>query len=101
MSGAPFTRAAVFQRIGDIVARDVAGERLLVPIRGDLAEGQRIFTLNPVAACIWDGLDGAKSVGEILEGVVERFDVSSDEAEADVGELVTALREQRLLERVG
>jgi hypothetical protein len=101
VSGAPFTGAAVFQRRGDIVSRDVAGERLLVPIRGDLAAGQRVFTLNPVAACVWDGLDGAKNLGEILQGVVERFDVSREEAEADIGELMNALQEQRLLERVG
>ena len=34
----------IFQRKQDIVMREIAGERLIIPISGDLAEMDRIFS---------------------------------------------------------
>lgn len=84
----------VFRKNGDIVSRRIADELFLVPIRGRLADMQRIFTLDPVGEYIWDGLDGIKSVGEIGSGMLREFDVEEGQAQADtrdfIGELLQA-----------
>ncbi|OPX33795.1 MAG: hypothetical protein B1H12_11235 [Desulfobacteraceae bacterium 4484_190.2] len=66
-----------FHRKDDIVTRQVAGETLLVPIYGDLANMERIFSLDPVAAFIWEQLDGEKSLEGIRDSLLNAFEVEN------------------------
>jgi hypothetical protein len=78
----------IYQREKNIVSREIAGETILVPIRGKLADMQNIFTLNTVGAYIWDQLDGTKSLVQILESLLDHFEVSRQEAEKDILEFI-------------
>ena len=86
-----------YKRNGDVVARKIAGETILVPIKGTLADMQRIFSLNPVAELIWEELDGQKSLEEIQEEVVNRFKVSHEEAKRDTQEFIDELVQAELI----
>ena len=55
----------IYKKNGDIVTRRIAGDLFLIPIRGKIAEMQRIFVLNPVGECIWQEIDSQKSLDEI------------------------------------
>jgi len=90
----------VFRKNGDIVSRRIADELFLVPIRGRLADMQRIFTLDPVGEYIWDGLDGGKSVGEIGRGVLREFDVEEGQALADTRDFIGELLQAGLISEV-
>lgn len=90
-------RKKVFRKNGEIVTRAIAGETFLVPIRGRLADMQKIFSLNPVGKFIWENLDGVKSLGEISEGIQSVFDVAKEEADADLGSFIAELREEELI----
>lgn len=81
----------VFKRNTDLRQREVLGETLLVPIRGELVELQRIFALNPVARHIWDHLDGQHDLSAVCAGVVAVFDVEPAQAEADLLEFADQL----------
>ncbi len=86
----------IYQRAENIVSRKIAGETILVPIRGKLADMQNIFTLNTVGAYIWDQLDGTKSLAHILESVLDHFEVSRQEAEKDILEFISRTSETGL-----
>ncbi len=87
----------VFRRKDDIVHRKIAGETILVPIRGSLADMQKIFSLNPVGEFIWDELDGARSLREISAGIQAAFDVTEEEANADLEAFVAELLREGLI----
>jgi hypothetical protein len=89
-------RIRVFEKTDNIVSRRIAGELFLVPISGDLANMQRIFTLTPVAEFIWEKLDGRMNLNDIRRDVLDRFDVSEKQAEADINEFVTELLKEGL-----
>ncbi|MBI9082900.1 MAG: PqqD family protein [Desulfobacterales bacterium] len=81
----------------DIIFREVAGENLLVPIRGDLADMRRIFSINAVGGCVWELLDGQRSMKRIVEAVCDRFDAPDpDQVKADVLAFVSGLLEAQL-----
>ena len=84
----------IFRKLGEIVARDIAGETILVPVRGNLADMQRIFSLSPVAAFLWEQIDGRQDLEVILSKVIEDFEVEREDATSDllefIEELVTA-----------
>jgi hypothetical protein len=70
---------------------------ILVPIRGKLADMQRIFTLNDVGAYIWSSLDGERSLGEICEDLRLDFDVKKEQAQRDMSDFISELLEADLI----
>jgi hypothetical protein len=80
-----------FAREPSIVSRQIAGESILVPIRQRAGEVESIYTLNEVAALIWELLDGERDLGTICDMVVAEFEVGSAEAETDVVDFVRQL----------
>jgi hypothetical protein len=86
----------IYQREENIVSREIAGETILVPIRGKLADMQNIFTLNTVGAYIWDQLDGINSLAQILDSLLDQFEVDRQEAEEDILEFIDLTAEKGL-----
>ncbi|MBN1670752.1 MAG: PqqD family protein [Kiritimatiellae bacterium] len=81
----------------DIVTRHIAGESLLIPIRGKLADLQTIYALNPVAEFIWARIDGTHTLAHIVDEVTATFEVSREQAERDTREFVQALLGENLV----
>jgi hypothetical protein len=90
---------AVYARREGVVLREVAGEQILVPVRRDVADLRAIFALNQVGRRIWELLDGARDLGGVIAELVERFDVTVEEAAADLRVFVEQLRQAGLVER--
>jgi hypothetical protein len=88
---------ATYQKVGGIVGRELAGETILVPVRGDLASLDKTFVMNPVAAHVWHRLDGRTSLDAILDDILERFDVGVARARADLLELIAQFRRSALI----
>jgi hypothetical protein len=93
------SRDTVYARRDDVLLRDVAGEHLLVPIRRNVADLQAIFALNGIGVYIWGLLDGQRSLHAVLAAVLERYDVSADEAAADLHAFVERLTKAGVIER--
>jgi len=86
-----------FTRTKDVVHRSVAGEHILVPIRGNVADMQQLYALDAVAECVWNNLDGERGVDEIAGLVVEKFDVGEETAKKDVSLFVDDLLKHELI----
>jgi len=87
----------IFKLNGEIVSRKIAGEIFLIPIRGNLADMQCIFTLNAVAEYIWKQLDGQNSLEKIRNRVMEIFDVEKQVADSDIREFIDDLLKSNLI----
>lgn len=87
----------VYKRKDEIISRTIAGEAILVPIRGSLADMQKIFSLNPVGEVIWQELSGEKNLQQISESIQSLFDVPKDQADADVQEFIAELLKEGLI----
>lgn len=91
--------AAVYARRDPLVLREIAGERLLIPIRRQVGEMKAIYALTGVGSRIFELLDGARSLGEVHDALVQRFEVSAEQAWADLCDFVERLEENGLVER--
>lgn len=87
----------VFRKNGETVERAIAGETFLVPIRGRLADMQKIFSLNASGKFIWDNINGIKSLREISEGLQAFFDVTKEEACTDLESFIAELQNAELI----
>jgi hypothetical protein len=88
---------AIFKKKEEIVTREIAGETILVPVKGKLADMQKIFSLNPVADSVWQQLNGDKSVKDIRDRILETFDVEKKQAGRDIMELIDNLLKEDLI----
>jgi hypothetical protein len=73
----------LYARSPDMVCRRVATEIILVPIRRNVRE-VGLYTLNEVAAFVWERLDGKNRVGDLVCAVVEEFEIDEETAKADI-----------------
>jgi hypothetical protein len=88
---------AVFRKRENIVTRKVMEETLLVPISGELASMDNLYSMNETGAFIWKALDGSRSLAEIGGELEQLYDAESAVINADIIEVVTALSESGLI----
>ena len=88
----------VYKKNDSIVSRKIADEFILVPIRQKVGDLGSIYTLNEVAARIWELIDGKIKVREIKDKMVEEFEVTPEEAEKDLREYIQQLLKIKAIE---
>lgn len=53
--------------------------------------------LNPLGTRIWELIDGSRGVDEIVKAIVEEYNVTADQAEADVRDFVEDLKKHQMV----
>jgi len=89
--------AAKYVRNSRVVSREVAGETLVVPIRGGVGDLDSIFSFNPLGSELWTLLQDGASIEEMTAWVVDQYDVTSDQATADIEAFVAELSRSGLI----
>jgi hypothetical protein len=88
-----------YEKDPDMVFRDIEGEMILVPIRRRTADLESIYTLNETGSRIWELIDGQHTLREVRDVIVQEYDVTPEEAEADLVELMAYLEEIEAVEK--
>ena len=86
-----------FAKSDDLTTRCIAGETIIVPVKGNVGDLSSIYTLNEVGTIIWELVDGDTSIGQIVNTICKEYDVQNEEAERDVIELTNALEKVGLI----
>jgi len=76
----------------DFIAREIAGEYLLVPIRRRPDDLEGLYTLNTVGGRIWQLIDGRRRIADIGAEIVREFEVGADEALDDTADFINRLK---------
>lgn len=66
------------------VLRRIAGQDVLVSIGEGLADFRGYIEMNDTASFLWKQLQEGKTKEELLEAIVETYDVDEDTARRDV-----------------
>ena len=86
------TGVRVRNREDGVIVRWAGNELLLLDTAAD-----RIHQLNPTAGLIWEKLATGDSSDDIVRALCDQFDVSEDQARADVAQTLCQFREQGLV----
>ena len=81
----------------DLVKRDIAGDTILVPVGKTVYDATGLFVLNELGAFIWDLLPQAETEDDICKAVLEAYEVSEEEARADIAEFLDQLKKLNIL----
>jgi hypothetical protein len=87
-----------FIRSQSVVARVVAGETLIVPVRANVGDLASIYSFNGTGSFIWKLLESPKTVRELAGAVTQEYQIEREQAEPDVSEFVQEMKAVGLVE---
>ena len=87
-----------YVRSNSIVERAIAGEHLLVPIRGEVADLRNLFALNASAKILWDALAEPADEDRLVGLLLKKFRADEPTVRNDVRELLGQMVARKLVE---
>ena len=76
----------------EVLFQEVSGEMVLLDL-----SSESYFGLDAVGARIWGLLESGATVGEVLDTLMQEYEVERETLEVDVGELLDRLLEAGLI----
>ncbi len=91
----------VYRHNPDVVARHLFDEHVIVPVAGDLARENRLFTLNDCGRQIWELLDGVRDDEEIVRVLSARHPKAGRRVADDTRVFLDEMARLKLIEPTG
>ena len=85
----------IYKKNDSFVFRKIEDETLLVPLKDNVGDMGFLFNLNEVGSFIWQRMDSGEPLRDILDKILQEFDVSCEQAQTDLCEFI------RDLEKIG
>ncbi len=96
--GAKINIKKVYVPSEEVVAREIQGEFIIIPITADAADSEEaIFTMNKTGKAIWDKLDGKNTLDNIAEKLRKEFKAKPEEIEKDVAGFTRELLKRKMI----
>ena len=83
---------------GEFVVRQVMDDTMAIPVGQTALRFNGMILLNEVSRVIWNCLEQETDLTKIVTAVTDSFEVSAEEARADILEFLDKLRTMQLLE---
>jgi hypothetical protein len=90
-----------YRQIERVVARQVRGERILVPLASSEEALDSIYVLNETASFIWEQVGVGRSDEEIVRNLTVEYEVSKDQATEDTRVVLADLLGMGVIEEAG
>lgn len=87
-----------FVRSQSVVSRRIAGETLIVPVRGKVGDLASIYSFNQTGSLLWQALESPRSVAELISTLLAEYAVEHEKAEHDVTRLLNEMLSLGLVE---
>ena len=85
-------------RSQSVVARVIAGETLIVPVRAKVGDLSSIYSFNGTGTLIWKLLERPRTVRQLADAIANEYEVVPEQAERDVAEFVREMKSVGLVE---
>src|SRR5882757_7233960 len=73
----------VFIRSKAVVSRRIAGETLIVPVRGKVGDLASIYSFNATGSLLWQTLETPQGLSGLIDAVQAEYAVGREQAEGD------------------
>ena len=85
------------KRKGELILREIAGEHILVPVGATALRIQGMINLTESGVLIWEKLSEECTEQELVDLLLEQYDIDRDTAQADVAGFLNQLRGLEML----
>ena len=81
----------------EYILLEIAGDYIIDPVRAADLEFNGMITVNETGAFLWEKLREGTTREELLHAMLEEYEVSEKEAEADIQEFLQMLQKNKIL----
>ena len=80
------------------IIREIAGMYVVVPTGREAMDFNGLMTINETAAFIWNIFKNGAEKREVVDAILEEYDVDRASAEKDVDEVIKLFKEYNVFE---
>jgi len=73
------------------VAREVGNELIIVPLTGNVAQMNELFTLNETAKFLWESISDDISYEDLAKLLTDEFEVDAETARRDIAAFLSTM----------
>ena len=81
----------------EFVLREIAGDYIIIPTGATVLEFNGLITVNEVGVTIWNLLQEEVTMDELVQGILNEYDVEQEVARNDIQEFLDKLIEGGIL----
>jgi hypothetical protein len=86
----------------DVVARDIEGDLIIVPLVAGIGDADdELYTLNATGRAVWDLLDGTRTLSDVVAHLTRQYGGPEVELQSDVLGFATEMVRRGLLSAKG
>ncbi|HRZ97926.1 MAG TPA: PqqD family protein [Paludibacter sp.] len=74
----------IYNNKARFVVREIGDELILVPLTGNVAKMNEMFTMNETGKFIWENITETTTVEELEQAVTNEFSIDPDTARKDI-----------------
>ena len=82
----------------EFVLREIAGDYIIIPTGKTVFDFNGLITLNEVGVSLWKMLQNEVTFDELLQGILDEYDVEPDAAREDIQEFLDQLVNRGIIE---
>ena len=82
----------------EFIMTDIADSHILVPVGKSAVDFNAIISLNDMGQTIWNMLEKETSLEELVHNILAEYEVSEEQARADIDAFLAKLRETGCIE---
>lgn len=81
----------------EFVLREIAGDYVIIPTGKTALTFNGLITVNKVGASLWKMLQTEKNFDDLVQGILDEYDVEEDVARKDIQEFLDVLNQNNIL----
>ena len=75
----------------EFILREIAGDYIIIPAGKTVLDFNGLITVNEVGVSLWNMLQNEVTFEELVQGILDEYDVEENVAREDVQEFLAAL----------
>lgn len=81
----------------EFIEREIVGEAVLIPTGETAAQFNGLISVNELGRFIWENYENAKDEDELLQKILDEYEVEKDVAKADLDEFLQTLKDAEII----
>ena len=81
----------------DFMLREIVGEAVLIPTGETAAQFNGLISVNELGRFIWENYENAKDEDELLQKILDEYEVEKEVAKADLDEFLQTLKDAEII----
>lgn len=81
----------------EFMLREIVGEAVLIPTGETAAQFNGLISVNELGRFIWENYENAKDEDELLQRILDEYEVEKDIAKTDLDEFLQTLKDAEII----